>query len=415
MPRKIIELYQPIDKWEMSGELFARMLREADGSVVELRINSPGGDVGEGFSIANQIKQYSGKVVAIIEGYCASVATIIALACSEVHMHELSAWMMHRSSGGARGNSEDMTSAAKALAIIDQMIADTYKAKSGASDEQVAQWLAVDTWMAPGEALAAKLIDKVITDKRTKATASARAFQIMASCATIPDDVRARVEQAEQDPPNPQAAATPQPAPKTRGNMAKNPKIQALLALGLSAFAQAGALSKASADEDDNSVGTMLDGIDTAALAAAAGDAKQDASELLGIKAAVVTATGKTVGLAGAVDALAMSAAHAAMLGTESRAATIKRLLDEAVTPPKAAAGQAQKPRKLSPEQVQKMAADFATNGRTVEDVITCLEVLPALPELNMAEDHGATAGAETPLDENDDFYLHAVGKKAVK
>ena len=116
MARKIIELYQPIDKWEMSGELFARMLREADGSVVELRINSPGGDVGEGFSIANQIKQYSGKVVAVIEGYCASVATIIALACSEVHMHELSAWMMHRSSGGvARGNSEDMTSAAKAL------------------------------------------------------------------------------------------------------------------------------------------------------------------------------------------------------------------------------------------------------------------------------------------------------------
>jgi len=136
----------------------------------------------------------------------------------------------------------------------------------------------------------------------------------------------------------------------------------------------------------------MLDGIDTAALATAAGDVKQDASELLGIKAAVVTATGKTVGLAGAVDALAMSAAHAAMLGTESRAATIKRLLDEAVTPPKAAAGQAQKPRKLSPEQAQKMAADFATNGRTVEDVITCLSLLPALPELNMTEDHGVTA-----------------------
>jgi hypothetical protein len=80
------------------------------------------------------------------------------------------------------------------------------------------------------------------------------------------------------------------------------------------------------------------------------------------------------------------------MLGTESRAATIKRLLDEAVTPPKAAAGQAQKPRKLSPEQAQKMAADFATNGRTVEDVITCLSLLPALPELNMTEDHGVAA-----------------------
>lgn len=413
MARKVIEIYEPIGSWEMSGERFANMLRDANGSVVELRINSPGGDVGEGFTIANQIAKYSGKVVAVIEGYCASVATIIALACSEIHMHELSIWMMHRSSGGARGHSEDLTSAAKALEIIDQAAAKMYKNKSGASDEQVAQWLSVDTWMSPADALAAKLVDKVITDapRQAKPTAYARTFQMMAaSC--IPADVRARVEQ--QDPPQPQAAATPQPAPIKRGNMIKNPKIQALLALGLSAFAQANALAKVG-DDDEKSVGTMLDGIDTAALATAAGDVKQDASELLGIKAAVVTATGKTVGLAGAVDALAMSAAHAAMLGTESRAATIKRLLDEAVTPPKAAAGQAQKPRKLTPEAAQKMAAELATNGRTIADVVTCLEVLPALPELNMGEDHGATAGAEAPLDENDEFYLHAVGKKAVK
>ena len=383
----------------MSGELFARMLREADGSVVELRINSPGGDVGEGFSIANQIKQYSGKVVAVIEGYCASVATIIALACSEVHMHELSAWMMHRSiASPGRGNSEDMTSAAKALAIIDQMIADTYKAKSGASDEQVAQWLAVDTWMAPGEALAAKLIDKVITDKRTKATASARAFQIMASCATIPDDVRARVEQAEQDPPKPQAAATPQPAPKTRGNMAKNGTIRALLALGLSAFAQAGALAKASGDDDDKAVGAMLDGIDVSPFATAAGDAKQDAGELLSIKAALVSATGKTVGLPGVVDALAMTAAMHNELGTETRAAKVKRLLDEAVTPPKATGAMAmQKPRKLTPEQAIAIEAQYATNGRPLADLVAFIDQMPALPELNTAQDHGITApGADS-------------------
>lgn len=309
MARKIIEIYDPIDKWMgMSGDVFARMLRDADGSVVELRINSPGGDVGEGFGIANQIKKYSGKVIAVVEGYCASVATIIALACSEIHMHELSLWMMHRSSGGARGHSEDLTSAAKALEVIDQAAAQMYKNKSGASDEQVAQWLAVDTWMSPADALAAGLVDKVITDapRSNKPTAWARTFQMMAASG-IPAEVRARVEQ--QDPPQPQAVATPQPAPKTRGNMAKNGTIRALLALGLSAFAQAGALSKASADEDDKSVGTMLDGIDTAALATAAGDAKQDASELLGIKAAVVTATGKTVGLAGVIDALAMTAA----------------------------------------------------------------------------------------------------------
>ena len=397
MARKVIEIYDPIDKWMgMSGDVFARMLRDADGSVVELRINSPGGDVGEGFSIANQIKKYSGKVVAVVEGYCASVATIIALACSEIHMHELSVWMMHRSSGGARGHSEDLTSAAKALEVIDQAAAQMYKNKSGASDEQVAQWLAVDTWMSPADALSAKLIDKVITDapRSNKPTAWARTFQMMAA-SSIPAEVRARVEQ--QDPPQPEAAVTPQPAPKTRGNMAKNGTIRALLALGLSAFAQAGALAKASGDDDDKAVGTMLDGIDVAPLATAAGDVKQDAGELLSIKAALVSATGKTVGLPGVVDALAMTAAMTAEIGIETRAAKVKRLIDEAVSPPKAAAGQAQKPRKLSPELALALAEQYATNGRPLADLVGFIDQMPALPELNTTEDHGITApGADS-------------------
>jgi len=394
----------------MSGDVFARMLRDADGSVVELRINSPGGDVGEGFSIANQIKKYSGKVVAVVEGYCASVATIIALACSEIHMHELSVWMMHRSSGGARGHSEDLTSAAKALEVIDQAAAQMYKNKSGASDEQVAQWLAVDTWMSPADALSAKLIDKVITDapRSNKPTAWARTFQMMAA-SIIPAEVRARVEQ--QDPPQPQAAATPQLAPKNRGNMIKNPKIQALLALGLSALAQAGALAKAG-DDDEKALGTILDGIDVAPLATAAGDVKQDAGELLSIKAALVSATGKTVGLPGVVDALAMTAAMHTELGSETRAAKVKRLLDEAVTPPKAIGAQAmQKPRKLTPEQAIAIEAQYATNGRPLSDLVAFIDQMPALPELNTTEDHGSSATGElTALDENDPFYLAATG-----
>lgn len=412
MARKVIEIYDPIDKWMgMSGDVFARMLRDADGSVVELRINSPGGDVGEGFSIANQIKKYSGKVVAVVEGYCASVATIIALACSEIHMHELSVWMMHRSSGGARGHSEDLTSAAKALEVIDQAAAQMYKNKSGASDEQVAQWLAVDTWMSPADALAAGLVDKVITDapRSNKPTAWARTFQMMASSG-IPADVRARVER--QDPPKPQAAATPQPAPKKRGNMAKNGTIRALLALGLSAFAQAGALAKASGDDDDKAVGAVLDGIDVAPLATAAGDVKQDAGELLSIKAALVSATGKTVGLPGVVDALAMTAAMHNELGTETRAAKVKRLLDEAVTPPKATGANAmQKPRKLTPEQAIAIEAQYTTNGRPLADLVAFIDQMPALPELNTTEDHGSAATGElTALDENDPYFLAATG-----
>jgi hypothetical protein len=179
--------------------------------------------------------------------------------------------------------------------------------------------------------------------------------------------------------------------------MAKNGTIRALLALGLSAFAQAGALAKASGDDDDKAVGTMLDGIDVAPLATAAGDVKHDAGELLRIKDAVVTATGKTVGLPGVIDALAMTATMHTELGSETRAAKVKRLLDEAVTPPKATGAQAmQKPRKLSPEQAIAIEAQYATNGRPLSDLVAFIDQMPGLPELNMTQDHGVSApGAE--------------------
>ena len=181
--------------------------------------------------------------------------------------------------------------------------------------------------------------------------------------------------------------------------MAKNGTIRALLALGLSAFAQAGALAKASGDDDDKAVGAMLDGIDVSPFATAAGDAKQDAGELLSIKAALVSATGKTVGLPGVVDALAMTAAMTAEIGIETRAAKVKRLIDEAVSPPKAAAGQSQKPRKLSPELALALAEQYATNGRPLADLVGFIDQMPALPELNTTEDHGSTAtGTEAAI-----------------
>ena len=49
-----------------ADEMISRM--PSDGSPIEVRINSEGGSVVEGFAIANALYSYKGETVAIVEG-----------------------------------------------------------------------------------------------------------------------------------------------------------------------------------------------------------------------------------------------------------------------------------------------------------------------------------------------------------
>ena len=74
---------------------FTNGLKEGDELIVQL--NSPGGDVFAGISIANTIKQLSGKVktTCVVEGLAASIASVIMTACDKIQLHSSSMVMIH--------------------------------------------------------------------------------------------------------------------------------------------------------------------------------------------------------------------------------------------------------------------------------------------------------------------------------
>ena len=53
---------------------------------INLRINSPGGDVFDGLAIYNQLKRHNAEVVVDVDGYAASAASLVAMAGDSVYM-----------------------------------------------------------------------------------------------------------------------------------------------------------------------------------------------------------------------------------------------------------------------------------------------------------------------------------------
>lgn len=73
---------------------------------IYLNINSDGGDLYTALSIVNAIKRCKGKTVAVCDS-AASAATIITLACDEVHITPLTEFMIHSVTSGSYGNSKE--------------------------------------------------------------------------------------------------------------------------------------------------------------------------------------------------------------------------------------------------------------------------------------------------------------------
>jgi len=164
-----IYLYDAIGDWYgVSAKNFIKELKAIKSGTIRLRINSPGGDVFEARAIATAISQCGKKVVSHIDGVCASAATYVALAASEVEMAKGSFFMIHNAWTMSYGNAEDMRSAATLLDQIDASIVDDYAKKTGKAQEEIKELMAAETWFAADDALAAGFIDSVYDSEKVE-------------------------------------------------------------------------------------------------------------------------------------------------------------------------------------------------------------------------------------------------------
>ena len=156
-------VYDAIGGWDgVAAETFVRDLKNVSAKRINLRINSPGGSVFDGITIANALRAHSARVTTYVDGIAASIASVIALAGDRIVMMPLSQLMIHDASGMCMGNPADMLKMSELLDKQSDNIAAAYAARGGGSVQMWRDLMRDETWYMAEEAVKAGIADEAM-------------------------------------------------------------------------------------------------------------------------------------------------------------------------------------------------------------------------------------------------------------
>lgn len=153
-----ILLYSLIEGGLTAGKLI-KTLQASQSDTITLRINSDGGEVFDAIAIYNYLKDKNVHVV--IDGICASAASIVAMAGKRITMKQGSMMMIHNPITIAAGESEDLRAQADILDKITESIVSIYMTRTGMDHDSIVDMMNGEIWMTPAEAVYAKFADDI--------------------------------------------------------------------------------------------------------------------------------------------------------------------------------------------------------------------------------------------------------------
>lgn len=129
------------------------------GAVEEItvRINSGGGDVFAAVAIYTRLKEHKAKITVKIDGWCASAATIIAMAGDTIEISVGGIFMIHDPAAGVLGyyKADELKKIADELETIKQSIVNCYMTVSDKSEGEIKSLMTDETWYTGQEAVEA--------------------------------------------------------------------------------------------------------------------------------------------------------------------------------------------------------------------------------------------------------------------
>ena len=170
----VIDIFDEIGMWGVSAKDFAEQLRGV-GKIKSLTLNldSPGGDCNDGLTIYDAIKASGASVTVNVIGLAASMASVIMLAADagKIRIYENARVMIHRVTGGAFGNTDDLAAAAQLTKQFEDRIVSLYVARTGKDEAEIRDMMKAQlgTWFFGQEAVEAGFADSVISGVKAKA------------------------------------------------------------------------------------------------------------------------------------------------------------------------------------------------------------------------------------------------------
>ena len=191
-----IYLYDEISAYvkdNNASDVVAKLEALKDVPLLNVRINSPGGSVFEGMAIYNALSRHPGKVVTHVDGIAASIASVIAMAGSEIHMADNAMMMVHNPAAFVFGEAGELRKQADVLDQIKETIINVYTNRAGEKDSdkvqtaraKIAKMMDEETWFNADEALTNKFATNKVSAMKMAACFDLQSFGFLKAPAPV--------------------------------------------------------------------------------------------------------------------------------------------------------------------------------------------------------------------------------------
>ena len=166
---RIIFIGTPINDF-VANAVIAQMLflqMEDPKKDISLYINSPGGSVTDGMAIYDTMNFLQCDIVTYCVGQAASMSTLLLAAGTKSKRYALpnSRVMMHQPTGGATGQTSDISIAAKEILRWRARMNELISSHTNKTPEEISSDSDRDFYLTAQDALAYGIVDKVIEPK----------------------------------------------------------------------------------------------------------------------------------------------------------------------------------------------------------------------------------------------------------
>jgi ATP-dependent protease ClpP protease subunit len=146
-----VYIYDQIGGWGVTLDSVKSQVDKSSDSIA-IHIISGGGEVFEGYAIYNFLKGINKPKTVYIEGLCASIATVIAMAGDTIIMSPMAQFMIHNPLVGVEGDAEQLRKYADQLDKIKGQLIQAYQTKVQLSADELWNMLSNETWLTAEEA-----------------------------------------------------------------------------------------------------------------------------------------------------------------------------------------------------------------------------------------------------------------------
>lgn len=170
-----INIFGEISSWDFdekstsSYKLVQELNELEDIDVINVRINSYGGEVAEGLAIYNALKGHKATIKTYCDGFACSIASVIFMAGDERIMSDASLLMIHNAWTYANGDSNNLRKVASDLETITKASSNAYLKEINVDEDTLKNMLDDETWIMPEEALSMNFATKIETYEKSSA------------------------------------------------------------------------------------------------------------------------------------------------------------------------------------------------------------------------------------------------------